>query len=301
MPESPQADHCASAEIFDDLEGRTSAARRRTLRKHLAECAPCKQLYAKISALHADAISCDARHVHPERLVTLADRASAGANREEQDHLKACGLCRAQLAELTALPQPAGISEPCGQRLRPWTWRPRLAWGLAAAAALLLFVIAPWEALRAPEDPSADFAALAQIEPIEIAAARDIGGQGGFDARYRAGLQGYVAGDYATARRELRAAAELDPQHAVTALLLGSAALLEGESQAAIRWLGQAAQSAPDPAIRAEALWQLANAHLTLGEVATARTLCEEISSLALLHDADARKVLAALNASKDE
>lgn len=293
MVNSYESEHCDAAEILEDLEGRTSADRHAAIRNHVERCAPCNELRAHIVTLREDIAVSHARHIRPERLVVLAESLDAVPSAEEEAHLKACGLCRAQLAELARLPAPLDPTPAPRRRFR----LPRLAWGLAGAAALLLLFVA----VQAPNDAGTHYAALAQIAPIEITAVRDSGAETGFAARYQRGLQLYTTGDYVGARSELRAAVELDAEHPVALLLLGSAELLTHRPAEAQPWLLRAAEFAPDVAIRDEALWQLVNAHLLRGEVTSARARCEELETLGLLHDADARKVLTALRALEGE
>lgn len=297
VTDSGPHEHCVAADILEDLEGRTDAAHHAAIRGHLAQCPACRNLHAQLALLREDVHACHARHIRPERLLALADGAGPDPTDDEDLHLEVCDLCRMQLDELATLPTPSDIVVAQAGRRRLRAWMPRLAWSLASAMALLLLFIS----LRAPDDSGARYGDLARIAPIEINAGRAGGVETGFAAHYRLGLQQYAAGDYRGARAHLQMAVELAPEHAVAALLLGSTELLADHPEEARRWLARAAELAPDPAIREEALWQLVNAHLLCGDARRARARCEELQAQGLLHDADARKLLAALRALEDE
>lgn len=166
----------------------------------------------------------------------------------------------------------AAAMGPRRGRLVRWLagWRrPRVlvpAMGLAVMAMLLL-----WPGRHA--DPNTTLAVLEPL-PAPRVELRSTGGSGA-DAAYADGVEAYREQTWDHAARSFAEASSLaDPgwarQHQAR-LFEGSSLLLGGQPERAVGPL-DAASASPLPPIREQALWQLAQARLTLGDKAAART-----------------------------
>jgi thioredoxin-like negative regulator of GroEL len=164
-----------------------------------------------------------------------------------------------------------------------WGWA-----GLAAAAAILLFVLVP---------PAGDpgLADLAQVEPLPVRITRAVPEPDSFEDHRLRGLEAYATGDYLAAGAHLADALELRPADAEILLYLGSTFLLRGQPESAADLLGGPAIAATDPVLRDEAAWQLANALLMAGRVEEAEQTLETLAVREGRRRGDAQALVEAL------
>ncbi len=312
---SPEHDHAGTAHptdrVFDYLEGRLEPDQAAAIDTHLEQCRDCAELFGHAQALREDVVASGARHVSPQRLVTLADGGAEApsASAREEEHLRACERCRRELRWLRDLDAPADLRAENGageaapadtvaarpawgdivQRLRRKPRAlPRWGWGAIGAAAVACVAVL---VLLQPGDRAAQIAALARTEPLTVLTTRAPTDDAQFDLLYREGLDAYAAADYRAASAHLALAAQLDPGHEAARLYLGSAYLLSGRPAAAVEALEAALAAGRPPILREEVTWQLANAHLAAGRPGPAMAALERVIGWGGVH-ADAARAL---------
>ncbi len=251
-------------QIADFLAERLAEAERRDFEEHMKRCPECSADLSWARDLREQALRQGLRHLAPMRIVELAADRQA-VTEAEGDHLSRCRECGTEIDWAGGLCEPAeGEDEDAGPRTRwtPIAGRPRrVNWGwagLAAAAAVLLFVLLP---------PAGDpgLADLAQVEPLPVRITRAVPEPDSFEDHRLQGLEAYSAGDYVGAGAHLADALELRPADAEMLLYLGSTFLLRGQPESAAEMLDGPAVAATDPVLRDEAAWQLANSLLLAG------------------------------------
>lgn len=105
---------------------------------------------------------------------------------------------------------------------------------------------------------------------------------GSFEETWLRALEAYSSRDFAAAASELERAEEMQPGKPEVSLYLGSARLLLGDSARAISFLNLALERSKSledaqESVAQEARWQLANAHLVIGDARRAKTLLREL------------------------
>lgn len=198
----------------------------------------------------------------PDLLEELYDAAPAAALLLS-DPGRFADAARAGLDAVAAPPQRGRLFRWFADWRRPRVLVPAL--GLAVVATLLL-----WSEHQA--DPTTTLAVLEPLSAprVELRAAA----ASGADLAYAAGLDAYrdeAWGRAATWFAEASSLAESGwPRRHQARLLEGSSLLLDGEPHQAVGPLDDAADS-PLPPIREQALWQLVQARLVLGDRGAAR------------------------------
>jgi tetratricopeptide (TPR) repeat protein len=114
-------------------------------------------------------------------------------------------------------------------------------------------------------------------------------------ALFREGMRAYVAGDYQAAAAELERAAKLDSSRPDIAYFLGIARLMNGNTAEAIGALERTIAMGDSPFL-GDAHFYLAKAHLTDGDVASARSELEAAAALAGGGQSEAVRLLSDLN-----
>lgn len=167
----------------------------------------------------------------------------------------------------TAAREAGGHGQARNRRFVAWQ-RPRVlasAAGLVALATILL-------CSGRPTDPASSLAVLEPLPAMRVEVLHSA--PSGAEAAYAAGLDAYRDGTWERAARSFTEAASLAdpgwPRHHEARLLTGSSLLLDGRANQAVIPLRDAAAS-PLSTIREQALWQLVQARLVLGEEAAAR------------------------------
>jgi tetratricopeptide (TPR) repeat protein len=281
--------------IADYLENRLAPDERREFEVHRDECNDCAAAVAFAMKLQAEAMAQGLVHIRPERIVALsADRNAA--TREESQHLDACESCRRELEwAASGTDEEAAGEEPDAEIRRRAArsfarrWWPAGAVVLAAVIATLIFLP------RGPRD-AGDTGGIMRIEPLPVNISRGLVEEGTFDAARLRALVLYRDADYAGARAAFEEALALRDGDAEMLLYLGSTELLQGSPARAAAHL-EAAAGAPGaaPALREEALWQLAHAHLAADRRQDATATLEEVAALDGRHADNARRLLAEL------
>lgn len=287
-------------DALDHVEGRLPPHRLESVEAHLAACGECRAHYAFVADLAHDTRQAGVRHLRPERIVTLAERAIDGERLlpEEQAHLDICAACAQDLdwaehAPPLPAPGPARPRETPALRAVLGRLRTRWAMGLgvaAASVAVLLVLLMP---------ASVDVRDLARIEPLpspQVTRGSETDAPI-LEALSRAS-ECYEAGRYDEAARAFGEAARISPRRADIQLYLGSSLLLAGKPHEASDALRAAVASAPAEvaAVQDEALWQLAQAYLALGDGDEAESCLRRIERLDLARKGQARALLDALD-----
>ena len=278
------ADHNHVGELLADyLAERLPADAAATVENHLQTCAECVEDLHFTRSLRARAVEqgsgdaiVDRVHLLDLRISELSDR-GVSPTRFEQRHLDVCERCSREIEVLRSVPLPDEVVSalrvgraPRRAESRSWLSRAAGRWsvGVLAAAAAVVFFVGPWR--DAP-----DFSGLAVIEAMPVRVPRGGDAESTFEQARRAGLQAYSEGTWSTASAQLRIAARENPT-AEMHLYLGSALLLDGDAEAAVEPLAAAIET-DDVLLREEARWQLANAHLSLGNANGARGQLEAL------------------------
>lgn len=311
------SEHVGS-EILDFVERRLDEARMREIQRHLDTCEDCAADVAFARELREQAAAQGLRHLPPERVVALAAGDSPSA--EERGHLDGCSACREEVAwaerqdpidtilPAVAPPEIGPSPSARGERRGPaWQW----IWGgvTAAAAALAVFFLLPLDRGTEPQppvpapvpprtSPPPSIAGLARLDPLPVRLTR-APAEPGFDEERVAGLEAYQAADYPAAIEHFRRALAVRPAHDETALYLGSAELMTRNATAAEATLAPLAERAPDPVIRSEALWRLANARVLLEREADALATLRLLRDLGGERDTDAAALIAAIERAR--
>jgi len=292
-------------EIADFLEGRLSRERSEAIEAHLAGCGDCAADVAFARALRDQAMDQQLMHVRPARIVAVAS-GDAPWTEVERRHLEGCDPCRTELewaernvrevADRVASPDVRGGRET-EREGRSGSWRRlfgrKLEWGLVAAVATVLVVMLTLSQRSVDPGRARD---LARLEPIPVNMTRSVPEPGSSAERKLQGLERYRDGDYEEARALLREAAGAETEDPDLLLFLGSAALLSGDYGAAVNQLTACVEIAGSAALREEASWQLANAHLAAGHVDEARSLLHELAGGRGARAADAAALEGALS-----
>lgn len=285
--------------IGDYLEGRLHPAAAREVAAHLSTCVECAADVRWARDFREAASIQGLRHPSPERIVEAADGRVPLTHAEER-HVKSCSTCERELSWARGLPRADALGERTepldgasirGEKPRVFPIplrRGRTMWGLAALAAAATILIAIFN----PGGQDGDLARLARIEPLPVHLTRGLADPGSFEEIRLRGLESYEARDYAGAREALRRAASMEPRQAEVVLYLGSATLLLGDAKEGFANLRHAAEIAEDPALREEALWQLANAALASGRAGDAEAALRDVIALERRHREDAAALL---------
>jgi Putative zinc-finger/Tetratricopeptide repeat len=276
-------------EVVEYLEGRLSPERRAEADAHLSECEECAADYAFARESRDAAVREGRRHLTPERIVELAEDGAPAPTEDEARHLQRCERCSAEVSWMRSTPPVVdalgGKVVPVPGARRPWTAFLLLAASLAA--------IVLWQS--GGGDRHLD--RLARLEPLPVHLTREAPTDPFEQDRLR-GLQRYSESDWDGARQALARALAARPDREELRLYLASAALLGGDTAAAIRGLRSLVASA-DPRIREEADWQLANALLLTGDAEEAISLLEDMTGGTGRHAADAAELLGRIDSSR--
>lgn len=146
---SPLAETHVLEDLLDYLEGRLSEDEAVGVAAHLAACERCSSVYEWAAQQRSEVIQAGLRHLHPDRIVALADQAAA-LTASEARHLSWCESCRRDLdwsrvrsesEEARILIQQnnlyfgwPGVAAP--PRRRPWMMTAALAVGVVAVLML---------------------------------------------------------------------------------------------------------------------------------------------------------------------
>jgi len=281
-------------ELADYLNGRLTPDRRREVDAHVEACGECAAELAFATRLVDSARSQGIAHLHPDRIVALAD-APAGATSAERDHLEACDACRAELGWAAnvstghALDLAVAERPPAPRHLWSRLWVPAGA-ALAVAAAVAIVFIGPRFA-REASDP----AGLIEARPLPVRFSRSAAPTDSFDSARLGGLEAYQEGDYRAARVRFGEALAIRPDDAETLLYAGSTALLLDDPAGAAPLLETGLQHTDRQPLREQLYWHLADARLELGDIGAARDALEEVSELGQGRAQAARRLLKAL------
>jgi hypothetical protein len=291
--------------IADYLEERLIPAEVELFDAHLRVCTDCQTQVQFARTLQSNALEQGVMHIRPGRVVALAAHPEAVTEIEER-HLMDCRSCRAELewvreSSVTdvadgAVGGGAPTAADAGSRSHPgrdrklrWSrsrgWRLGLA--TAVAAVLALIVILP-DGSMDPERAKE----LARLTPIPVNLTRGPVEPDSFEEDRQLGLEAYRDGRYREAAGFLQKAVEHRPADAELHLYLGSAAMLAGDSEAALVHLQQCFEHAQTDALRAEAQWQLANAQLAVGDVDAARSVLRRLLEAGGLHADESARLL---------
>jgi TolA-binding protein len=143
---------------------------------------------------------------------------------------------------------------------------------------------------------SAALAALAAVQPPPYAPPVLRGALDEAERRFRDAMRFYVRKDYAGARTELRAAAELDRERPDIAFFQGICELLTGEPVAAVAALRRTITSGESPYLE-DAHFYLAKAHLRRGDLAAAASQLDTTIRLHGEREQETRELLRRLEA----
>lgn len=278
------------AELVEYIEGRLDANRVRDIEAHVATCSECAEDLAWAREFREAVIAQGLRHLAPERVLQIADRRGDRLNENEQRHLDSCPECTKEVTWAREHARPEERRASILDRLFNLRWAAASSVAVAAAIALLFFLI--------PRGSAPDYAALARHDPLPVRMSRGDTEPGSFEESRLRGLESYANGDYAAAREAFQRATELKPDDAETALYLGSAERFLGNSEEAAAQLRRAANSRENPVIRDAALWEIANAFLAAGRPRDTETALRELIALDRAHRADAERLLDLMNAA---
>jgi TolA-binding protein len=286
------SDHVTN-DIADYIEGRLDPDRENLVRAHVEGCADCAAELALALQLQEQGAARGMRHLDAERIAAVASDSKVQMTELERQHVSDCERCRSdfELAstvppedEWDAIVSATDTAKRKTAHTKPWflSWKLVPA-ALAAVVAVVLFIIVPSD--------KRDFSHLAQIEPLPVHISRGAVTPGSFEALRRRGLELYRDGQYAGARDQLTRANEMQPDAEVQ-LYLGSIELLLDNAEVAIPVFEMILDGAPRNAIRAEALWQLANVQLITGQTEHAGKILQELIALGEKRGNDARVLL---------
>ncbi len=267
-------------QMADYLENRLTPEQRREVEMHRDRCSECGAALAFAMKLQAEALAQGLAHIRPDRIIALSGNRDT-ATPAEQQHLDTCESCRRELEWASAGEEdemPGGEDVDENSRRRAVLSFARRWWPavtVAAAAVIATVIFLP----RGSRDP-VDYTALASIEPLPVRISRSAVEPGTFEAARLRGLELYRDGDYAGARAALEEALGLKPGDAEMLLYLGSSESLAGNFAHAATHLEAAVATADAPALREEALWQLANARLALNDIPAAKLALVDVVEL---------------------
>jgi tetratricopeptide (TPR) repeat protein len=282
--------------VSDYLAQDLSPERSREIEKHLDGCEECSADFAWVRELKEQALRDGVRHLAATRIVELASAGDDAAVDSERQHLAACTFCRGEIAwarkdhdtaEAEKRPIGPSRSSRSEQRSRldssflPWLW-------VAVAAAAILAVV-----FLIPRGPRVG--GLARVKPLDVTLTRGAVEPGSFEESRDLGLEAYRKRDYEAAIDHLSRAAEMRPDDADVWLYAGSAHLLLDRHVRAANNLRRAVEAAPNPMLRREAQWQLANAELAADRLEEARAILESLAHRAGGRRAEAAELLVEL------
>jgi TolA-binding protein len=175
-----------------------------------------------------------------------------------------------------AADRAAAAARPAARRgWLAWLRAPRLMVPIAAAAVLVAVIT--W-----PSGQDGDLAGLAVLEPLPTVQIELRSGAQDADRQYEAAMSAYRDGRWDQASAGFTASLAVAEQGWARAdqarLYAGSSLLLAGRVGDAQALLRSASRSALAP-VREPALWQLAQAQLSLGEVEAARSTLEALQA----------------------
>ena len=280
--------------VSDFLAAELSPERAREIEEHLDECEDCSADFAWVRELQEQALRDGVRHLAVTRVVELAFAADDATVDAERRHLAACTFCRGEIAWAKKdPPESAGRADEVSGARRPAPSRALdpsfLRWlGVALAAAAVLAVV-----FLIPRGP--DVSRFARVESLDVTLTRGAVEPGSFEESRRLGLEAYGERDYDSAVEHLSRAAEMRPEDAEALLYLGSASLLLGNGSRAAADLRRAVDAAPNPMLRREAQWQLANAELAADRLDEARRILEPLADRAGSRREEAAELLVQL------
>lgn len=282
--------------VSDFLARDLSPERSREIDEHLSDCPDCSADVAWVRELKDQALRDGVRHLPAARVVELASTGDDAAADSERQHLAACTFCRGEIAwarkdhdSTESDKRPVGPSRRSQsvRRPRPVSSIPPWAWiALVAATVLIVVFLIP----RGPR-----VSGLARVKPLDVTLTPGAVQPGSFEESRRLGLEAYRKRDYDSAVDHLSRAAELRPDDAAVLLYVGSAHLLLDRHARAAHDLRRAVEAAPNPMLRREAQWQLANAALAADRLEEARGILDSLAHRAGSRRAEAAELLVEL------
>lgn len=286
-------DH-VSLDLADFLEGRLAPEQRQELERHIETCAECAAEVAFALRFRESALAQGLAHLRPERIVALS-AAPGETTPGEQGHLKGCEGCREELTWAGTTTDGGETDSDHSDDRSPQDMHPRglYLWipatvALAALVSLFFLVVSP--RLRTGGVP--EYAALIVAEPLPVRISRSADADDPFESARLLGLEAYRDRDYAGARGRFEDALAIRPVHPEILLYAGSTELLLGDAARAAGLLDAGFQYADDDALRAELLWQLADARLEQGDVDAARQALEEVIGMGRGRADEARRIM---------
>ena len=266
-PESPDARAHVIDQVREFCHAQLTPLQTRAIEAHLVECQECAADYAWARSFVADAETAALRHLASERLLNLGEEANPTT--EESLHLEACAECSELLSWSAAL-----SAEPETRREEVAGLRARLQTRWTGATERIRRL----RRLLSDRDSPTTWARFACVEPIPVRIHRGRVEPGSFEESWLRGLEAYSSRDFAAAAIEFERAEEMQPGRPEVSLYLGSARLLLGDSARAISFQNLALErlkSLEDAqeSVAQEARWQLANAHLVIGDAKQAKML----------------------------
>lgn len=285
--------------LGDIVAGRLGRDEQQRIDEHVKRCPECASKIAWTRRLREEALRQGVRHPSSLRIVELG-RAPEAATEAEREHLASCADCGGELHWVEGLPASGEAEEAEGEggadaemeplpsrparRKERWPLRVWLPVGLSVAALLLVLFLPRWG------EP--DLSGLAVIEPLPVRTLRGVPEPGTYEDHLQQGLAAYRDADYRLAESHLEKAAALRSADPVANLYLGSAYLLLDVRGPAVTRLEIAEEAARDPALKAEAAWQLANALVLTGSTAEAKESLETLAQGGGQRQSEARELL---------